>query len=319
MRKHLRIVAWIAGILLLSVAIGWLLFVPGRKEPPYQLAGSWGEEGAAPGQFRDPTGIAVTGGEVFVADARNGRIQVFDLQGAFKRAFGRPGEALGELGRPMNLDIQGRKIYVPEYFNDRLQVFSIDGMPLDAFGGPGDGEGKFRSPGGVAVSHVGKIHVVEFMGHRMQNLGADGTFLRQWGSGESSRSRGEFTYPTDVAIARTGTIYVADGYAHRIQTIAPGGEVEAVWGGAFGLGVPGPFNGWFNAVTSIAIGPKGNLFAVDSYNGRVQKFTPEGEFLTSFGQGELDHPVAVAVGEDGTVYVTDLLNQRVTKWRAPSG
>jgi len=317
MRKLLRIVAWIAGILLVSVAIGWLLFVPGRKEPPYQFAGSWGEEGSAPGQFRDPTGIAVAGGNVFVADARNGRIQVFDRNGRFKRSFGQPGETKGELGRPMNLETRDGRIFVPEYFNDRVQVFTTGGMPLDAFGGPGDGEGKFRSPGGVAVSSEGEVFVAEFMGHRIQKLGADGTFLRQWGVGEPSRARGEFTYPTDVVVADDGTIHVADGYAHRIQTIAPDGAVKAVWGGLMGIGIPGPFNGWFNAVTSVAIGPDGNLFAVDSYNGRVQKFTLEGEFLTSFGEDRLAHPVAIAVTSGGVVFVTDLLGQRVTKWRPP--
>lgn len=317
MRKSVRIAAWIAGILLLSVAIGWLIFVPGRKEPPYRLIASWGEEGSAPGQFRDPTGIAVAGDEVFVADARNGRIQVFDRNGRFKRAFGKPGEAPGELGRPMNLEIEGGKLYVPEYFNDRIQVFSMDGTLLAAFGGPGDGTGAFRSPGGVGVSRAGEIYVAEFMGHRVQKLGPEGRFQRQWGSGEPSRARGEFTYPADVAIADDGTAFVADGYAHRIQAIAPGGEVVAAWGGLVGLGIPGPFLGWFNAATSIAIGPEGNLFVVDSYNGRVQKFTPEGEFLTSFGEDELGHPVAVAAAGDGAVFVTDLLGQRVTKWRPP--
>lgn len=52
-----------------------------------------------PGAFQDPTGIAVAGQEVFVADLRDGRIQVFYLSGNFLRSFGQPGEGQGELGR----------------------------------------------------------------------------------------------------------------------------------------------------------------------------------------------------------------------------
>ena len=60
-------------------AINW------NQEPPYSLVQTWGEKGSGAGQFNDPTGVAVTDTEVFVSDARNGRIQVFDHQGRFKR------------------------------------------------------------------------------------------------------------------------------------------------------------------------------------------------------------------------------------------
>ena len=85
-------------------AINW------NQEPPYSLTLTWGEKGSGPGQFDDPTGIAVTDTEVFVSDARNGRIQVFDHQGHFKREFGTPGDGIGELGRPMNLTIHNDKL-----------------------------------------------------------------------------------------------------------------------------------------------------------------------------------------------------------------
>lgn len=97
------LIKWIAAPLLAIVAllfIGFLAFVPSSREPGYTFVTAWGEPGRAPGQFRDPTGMAVAAGEVFVADSRNGRIQVFDANGGFKRQFGTPGEATGELGRP---------------------------------------------------------------------------------------------------------------------------------------------------------------------------------------------------------------------------
>ena len=133
-RRILRIAGGTLGALTLLVVAGWLAFVPFAKEPDYIFVKAWGEKGAGPGQFNDPTGIAVADGEVFVADSRNGRIQVFDLNGNFKRQFGRPGKAMGELGRPMNLTIHKGELYVPEYFNDRIQVFALDGTAKRAIG-----------------------------------------------------------------------------------------------------------------------------------------------------------------------------------------
>ena len=50
------------------IAFGWLAFVPAAQEPPYAFVTAWGGKGSAPGQFNDPTGIAVSGDEVFVSE-----------------------------------------------------------------------------------------------------------------------------------------------------------------------------------------------------------------------------------------------------------
>lgn len=293
-------------------AINW------NQEPPYSLVHSWGEQGSGPGQLNDPTGIAVTDTEVFVSDARNGRIQVFDHAGQFKRAFGTAGDGFGELGRPMNLAIHGDKLYVPEYMNDRIQVFSLAGAPLETIGGPGEGPGQFDAPGGVAIADNGDLLVTDFYNQRVQHLRADGSFVRQWGTtGETGSGAGEFTYPTDVALAGDGTLYVADGYGNRVQAFDTGGGFLHKWGGPFALGLYGPFKGWFTTATSIAIGPEGNVFVADFYNDRIQKFAADGDYLTAFGS-EPENPghtaMAVAIGSDGTVWSVNFADNRVEKW-----
>ncbi|WP_236744206.1 NHL repeat-containing protein [Marinobacter similis] len=275
-------------------AINW------NQEPPYSLEQTWGEKGSAPGQFNDPTGIAVTDNEVFVSDARNGRIQVFDHQGQFKREFGKPGDGIGELGRPMNLTIHNDKLYVPEYMNDRIQLFSLAGEPLKVIGGPGKGPGQFSAPGGVAVADNGDLFVADFYNHRVQHLRADGSFVQQWGTtGVTGRGAREFTYPTDVALGEDSALYVADGYGNRVQVFNTRGDFLRKWGGPFAIGLYGPFKGWFTTTTSIALGPNGEVFVVDFYNDRIQKFTARGDYLTAFGTPP-ENPghtaMAVAVG-----------------------
>ncbi len=55
----------------------------------------WGATGSGPGEFRGAKAIAVDkAGDVYVADAGNKRVQVFDGNGTFKREFGNVGTPL---------------------------------------------------------------------------------------------------------------------------------------------------------------------------------------------------------------------------------
>lgn len=320
-RTILRSLAGLTLSILVLFVIGWLVFVPSAKEAGYEFVLAWGEKGTKAGQFNDPTGIAVAGGKVFVADSRNGRIQVFDLEGNYMHQFGRAGEAKGELGRPMNLQVHEDELYVPEYFNDRIQVFDIMGNLLRYIGGSGNGPGGFNAPGGLAIGSDGDLYVADFYNHRVQELRPDGAFVRQWGTtGQTGHGIGEFYYPTDVALDQAGNVYIADGYGNRVQVFEAGGDFLRKWGGPLARGIYGPFNGWITTVTSIASGPDGNIFVADFYNDRVQKFTADGQFLTAFGEsgdgpGQFGHAMAVDVAADGSVFVTDFLNNRIQKWR----
>lgn len=206
-----------------------------------------------------------------------------------------------------------------DYWNDRVEVFALDGTPRRRIGSAGSGPGEFSAPGGVAVAANGDLHVVDFYNQRVQQLKPDGRFVSQRGeSGRIGIRAGEFNYPTDVALAGDGTLYVADGYNDRIQVFAADGRFLRKWGGPFALNVHGPFNGWFATVTSIALGPEGNVFAADFYHDRVQKFRPDGTFLTAFGTpaaGPAHTAIAVDVDDDGTVYVANYDAHRIEKWR----
>ena len=171
------------GLLLGSITfIVWFLWISSAQEPTYIFYEAWGEAGSNPGQFRDPTGIAVTADEVFVSDARNSRIQVFDHHGRFKHQITGRGLPAAELGRPMNLDIHRGELYAADYWNDCIQVYALDGTHRRNIGTNGSEPGQFNSPGGVAVDVRGEIYVADFYNQRIQHLNADGQFIEQWGT-----------------------------------------------------------------------------------------------------------------------------------------
>ena len=48
------------------------------------------------------------------------------------------------------------------------------------------------------------------------------------------------------------------------------------------------------------------MYVTDKYNKRVSVFRTSGEFVTTFGEGELTRPECVAIDENGFVNVTDI-------------
>lgn len=317
-----RRVSWIvAGVLLaLGIAIK-LAWFPSPVGPGYHLVKSWGGKGTAPGQFRNPIGIAYSGARVYVADSLNHRIQVFDANGRYIRQI-----AVPEQGRPMNIAARDGKVYAADYWNDAVLIFGADGTLARTLGTPGKAAatpGRFNSPAGVAVGPKGDVYVAGFYNQRVQKLSPEGRFIRQWGhTGKKGYvEAGWFNYPIDVAVAPNGTLYVADGYNDRIQVFGPDGRFLRKWGGPFAANVRGTFNGWFRTPTGVALGPHGNVFVADQENDRIQKFTPQGKFLTAFGtshRGPGYTETAVTVAPNGTVYTTNLIENRVEMWRPDS-
>ena len=183
--------------------------------------------------------------------------------------------------------------------------------------GPGAGEGQFTNPRNVAVGPDGSIYVLDTDNHRVQVFDAKGQFVRMWGS--QGAELGQFQEPWGIAVGKDGMVYVADTWNHRIEKFTSTGEPVKSWG-FFGttdgtLGTPAVFWG----PRAIAIDPEGNLYITDTGNKRVQKFSPDGEFLGQWGgfgadPGLFNEPVGIAIDHQGNIYVADTWNRRVQKF-----
>ena len=80
----------------------------------------------------------------------------------------------------------------------------------------------------------------------------------------------------------------------------------------------GTGKGQFEAPRGIAADSKGNIFVADTNNGRIEKFSPNGVFITSLGikgtgYGQLGEPNGIAIDRHGNIYVADASNHRVQK------
>lgn len=127
---------------------------------------------------------------------------------------------------------------------------------------------------------------------------------------------GQYLNPRDLAVAPDGSLYIADTGNHRIQHVAPDGSVINQWGSL--SPVESAPEGLFNEPWGIAVGPDGAVYVADTWNHRIQKFTPEGDFLRAwgyFGQAEAPEgfwgPRDVLVDSANRVFVTDTGNKRI--------
>lgn len=94
----------------------------------------WGVHGCEPGQFHYPCGLARVGQALYVADAWNHRIQVFDLEGQFVKSFGSFGSALDQFQVPLDVK-QGSDglLYVLDSGNNRILVVEPTSCQTVAF------------------------------------------------------------------------------------------------------------------------------------------------------------------------------------------
>lgn len=144
-------------------------------DPKGNFIRMWGSQGSEPVQFSRPQGLMVDQqGLLWVADACNHRIQVFDTQASVPelvKCWGEFGAAPGQLKYPYGFVFdKDDTLLIAEYGNHRVQRFSRDGEPLGILGGLGDAPGQFLSPWALGLDSTGKLHVLDTMNHRVQRF-----------------------------------------------------------------------------------------------------------------------------------------------------
>ncbi len=295
----------------------------------------------APGDFNQPTGVAVdSDGRVYVADTLNHRVNLYDRDGDLIRSIGSKGNGEEQFNEPRGLAVDADdNLYVADTWNARIVKISPDGEWLTTWGTGaqdlGDGrlatitdgtsEGNaanplgFFGPRGVAISSDGNVYVADTGNKRIVVTDDEGEFLFQWGA--SGSAPGLFNEPTGVAIDGLDRVYVADTWNGRVQVFETGRD---------GLTSELPLTTWdipgWEANTyddpSIAVRPDGEVFVSVPARQHVLATTSTGDPILRWGgagddAAALASPSGMAVAPDGTVYVVDRNAGRVRGFLLP--
>ena len=258
---------------------------------------SFGRKGSAPGKFNLPWGIAVNDkDEIAVADSENHRIQIFRSDGTHLRSFGRKGNLQGQFNYPHGITFCNDNIIVSDTYNHRIQIFDDQGHYRHQFGEKGELNHQLNRPRGLSIDSDGNIIVADWNNKSVKIFTLDGQFLRRIGE------EGSFNHPSHC-IQHDNCFIVSDN--HCINVFDKQGKF------LYKFGMRGTGDGEFESPRFLSMDKVGHLLVSDTWNGRVQVFKLNREFVTKFGVSGKEKPVSTAILSNGRIIVTDFDSHRV--------
>ena len=277
-------------------------------DPAGNLVSSWGGPGAGyewPAPIEQAGvkflwsmhGITVDGKDnVWLAGNQGNTVLKFTRQGKFLMQIGKNGQSKGNadtenLGRPaeIEVDLAANEAYVADgYGNRRVIVYDADSgkfkrmwgaygkPPSDANPGPYDPDKpisqSFATVHCAQIANDGLVYVCDRVNDRIQVFKKDGTFVKE--TQVAKRTLGDGVV-FDLAFTKDAAqkyLLLADGANHRIWTLLRD-PLQVI--SHFGNGGRQP--GQFYAPHNLALDSKGNLYTVETYEGkRLQKFSYKG-------------------------------------------
>ena len=243
--------------------------------------------------LKQPYGVAMFDGKLYVADSRAPGLAIFDFR---QRRFSLvSGGGNGRMKRPINvtIDADGTK-YVADTGRDQVLVYDREDRFVSAYGA----EKQFKP---VDTAILGdKLYVVDVAHHLVQVLDKrSGNLLFKFGKAGSGTS--DLFQPTNIAVGPNGDVYVVDTGNFRVQQFTAEGAHVRVYG------TVGSEPGKFARPKGIAVDRAGRLYIGDAAFENIQVFDRTGRLLLYFGQPGgnaegLNLPAGVAIDYDNVEF-----------------
>ena len=208
--------------------------------------------------------------------------------------------------------------------NDRVYAFNRDSdHPVCVFDKDGNflwswGQGLIAFAHAIIIDKDQNVWLVDRNTHEVHKYTKEGAHLMTIGSKGDRSDTGvdpedysstafqtvthggpPFNMPAGIAFNDEGQIFIADGYANaRVHKFTPQGDLIKSWGG------PGDAAGEFRLPHGIWIDRHERVLVADRENDRVQVFTQEGEYISTWPT-KLIGPALFYVDSDDTVYVPE--------------
>jgi len=152
-----------------------------------------------PGTWK-PVDAAALGGWLYVADIKNGTVQVFDKKTSeIVRIIGNKGEPAQRLNLPTNIafDSTGR-LHVSDAGRFQIVTYDRDGEYVGATGKIGNNPGHFARPRGIAIDREDHLYAVDASFNNVQIFNGQGRLLMFIGAAE--RGPGSLVLPAQVTV-----------------------------------------------------------------------------------------------------------------------
>lgn len=230
----------------------------------------------------------------------------FDASGAYVGQVASQGGGVDQYDSVRSVAIGGGdSLYVTShtsYIGSVIKVYDSTGVYSGRFGLSSPSGGIFAINASVAIDGVSGDFYVSGNGN-IQKFNAAGVYL--WQEVMPQVPDSNLCAPKSAKIGPDGNLYVLDSSPDGGGTAPNNIKVYAMDGtfirtiGASGsneMSVPSDFD--FDA--------SGNIYVADTYNSRVQKFAPDGAYLSSLGSSVFDSDWVwgIAIDSQGYMYVS---------------
>ena len=283
-----------------------------RSYSPLSPDSSLSPPAIIPAQYRKnthPTVVAVTQGktdeaieralglavhpttlDIYIADAGNRAIKVFDKEGVFKIKFG------GEDCNPYGIAISGDMVYVTNWGICNFQVYHCEGALLKK-----EEIGFLNKPRGLTVDEEGNAFVCSTASNKVVLIKKEKCYSKIFAQKHAFRE------PRDVKI-HNGRIVVLDDDNPSLHFFTPQ-EVHQQSIVANFLQIVTPFtHAYIYDPAFFDMKPDGSILVTDRQRHYVKIFSPEGKYVTRIGKeceittGCFKDPEGIAIGSDGRLY-----------------
>jgi sugar lactone lactonase YvrE len=247
--------------------------------------------------LKQPTGVALDGGNMLIADAQDHRVLMVDTSGVIRTFAGTTNVAgfagdggpatSAQLNTPLRMAIASDgSVFIADFNNNRVRKVDASGT-INTFVGNG---GELNLPSGLVFDGNGNLYVADFGSNRVLKVDASASVSLVAGSGTAGRlgdngpaSAAQLDGPTDLAFAHDGSLLVVDQMNSVVRAIAPASD-GTIGGGStistlLGSGTPAFADGAgtlasFLFPTGIAVDGAGDILIADRGNQRVRIATP---------------------------------------------
>ncbi|RJR14509.1 MAG: hypothetical protein C4581_14060 [Nitrospiraceae bacterium] len=211
-------------------------------------------------------------------------------------------KSMKQVARPYDIASVPGKIYVSDRTYKKILVIDFDKMEFNFI--KDEAEGSLDQPAGIWITPSGNKYIADFGRKQIVVFNDKDEFVTAYGR------EGQFGKPLDVAV-QGKKMYVVDFDNHHIAVVdLDSGETIHTIGGS------GAEPGKMHRPSHIALDTEGNIYVDDSFNFRIQKFSPDGQFQKVYGYpgdtlGGFARPKGIAVDAEGYLYAVDTAFENV--------
>jgi len=199
------------------------------------------------------------------------------------------------------LDQEG-KLFVIFHYLAEVQVFDGDGKFLYRFGKKGSKEGEFWLPSSIEIAGNGMVFILDAKLKKVMAFSNKGEFQYEFRFIKRRRPGDNYAMCcSSIGLDQENKVlYLHDGANSNIKMYDFKGRSLGLFPLAEKLSIPGKT--YFDS--------KGNIYILDSINGKVHVYNAKKEFLFSFGKygdrlGNLVRPIAICLNPEGNICVLD--------------